>query len=43
MTIDSVDAVAKAIGAESLDKLTDAQVLALAEHLREALASSSPT
>ncbi|AVL98195.1 MULTISPECIES: hypothetical protein [Microbacterium] len=33
MTLDTEDAVAKAIGAESLDNLTDAQVVALAEHL----------
>lgn len=36
MTLDNEDAVAKAIGAESLDSLTDAQVVALAEHLSEA-------
>lgn len=36
MTLDNEDAVAKAIGAESLNNLTDAQVVALAEHLSEA-------
>lgn len=36
MTLDNEDAVAKAIGAESLDDLTDAQVVALAQHLSEA-------
>ncbi|GAA3610120.1 hypothetical protein GCM10022266_24320 [Agrococcus terreus] len=36
MTLDNENAVAKAIGAETLDNLTDAQVVALAEHLSEA-------
>lgn len=36
MTLDNKDALAKAIGAESLNNLTDAQVVALAEHLSEA-------
>lgn len=36
MTLDNENAVAKAIGAETLANLTDAQVVALAEHLSEA-------
>lgn len=36
MTLDNEDAIARAIGAESLDDLTDVQVIALAEHLRDA-------
>jgi len=35
MTLDNEDAIAKAIGAESLDNLTDAQVIKLAERLGE--------
>lgn len=35
MTLDNEDAIAKAIGAESLAELTDAQVVGLAELLRD--------
>jgi hypothetical protein len=36
MTLDNEDGIAKAMGTESLDGLTDAQVVALAGHLRDA-------
>jgi hypothetical protein len=35
MTLDSDDAIAKAIGADSLDNLTESQLVALAQHLAE--------